>query len=48
MRSPADGWGAPRATATAVDERLREASRLVGSLRLEDRLQTKITLSGAR
>lgn len=34
-------------TEAAVDERLREASRLAGSLRLEDRLQAKIDLSGA-
>lgn len=33
-------------TPDAVDARLREASRLAGSLRPEDRLQTKIDLSG--
>lgn len=34
-------------TADAVDQRLREASRLAGSLRPEHRLDTKIDLSGA-
>lgn len=34
-------------SAEAIDARLREASRLAGSLRPEDRLATKINLSGA-
>jgi len=33
-------------TADAIGARLREASRLAGSLRPEDRLQTKVDLSG--
>lgn len=36
----------PSLSAEAVDERLRAASRMAGSLRPEDRLQTKIDLSG--
>lgn len=34
-------------SAAAVEAQLREASRLAGSLRPEDRLATKIDLSGA-
>jgi hypothetical protein len=37
----------PVPTAAEVEERLREASRLAGSLRPEDRLRTKIDLTGA-
>jgi hypothetical protein len=33
-------------SATAIDARLREASRLAGSLRPQDRLPTKIDPSG--
>ena len=33
-------------SAAAIDARLREASRLAGSLRPQDRLATKIDLSG--
>jgi hypothetical protein len=34
-------------SAEAVDRRLRQVSRLAGSLRPEDRLATKIDLTGA-
>jgi hypothetical protein len=34
-------------SAAAIEERLREVSRLAGSLRPEARLETKIDLSGA-
>ena len=33
-------------SAAAIEARLREASRLAGSLRPEDRLETKIDMSG--